>query len=132
MQEILSKKKLGERIKSLRKEKLHSQSFVADLLQLSRSNYSQIELGNQYPTFSTLHTLSRYYNKSYDWLLHGASTTGDEENRDNDVPVLVQDLEISLKNFAKSLRELESEMQIIKKTIVAIGQYYTKVPVLKK
>jgi transcriptional regulator with XRE-family HTH domain len=41
------------------------------VLQLSRSNYSQIELGNQFPTFHTLHILARYYSKSYEWLLHG-------------------------------------------------------------
>ena len=71
MQEILSKKNIGERIKMLRVGNDHSQLFVADILNLSRSNYSQIELGNQYPTFETLYTLSRYYSKSYDWLLHG-------------------------------------------------------------
>src|SRR6187402_240315 len=71
MQEILSKKNVGERIKSLRVNNNHSQLFIADILNLSRSNYSQIELGNQFPTFETLYTISRYYSKSYDWLLHG-------------------------------------------------------------
>lgn len=71
MQEILSKRNIGERIRNLRVNNHHSQLFVADLLNLSRSNYSQIELGNQYPTFETLYTISRYYSKSYDWLLHG-------------------------------------------------------------
>ena len=71
MQEILSKKNIGERIKMLRVNNDHSQLFIADILNLSRSNYSQIELGNQYPTFETLYTISRYYSKSYDWLIHG-------------------------------------------------------------
>lgn len=71
MQEILSKKYIGERIKMLRINNDHSQLFIADILNLSRSNYSQIELGNQYPTFETLYTISRYYSKSYEWLIHG-------------------------------------------------------------
>lgn len=71
MQEILSKKYIGERIKMLRINNDHSQLFVADILNLSRSNYSQIELGNQFPTFETLYTISRFYSKSYDWLIHG-------------------------------------------------------------
>jgi transcriptional regulator with XRE-family HTH domain len=118
MQEILSKKMLGERIKSLRLEKLHSQAYVAKFLDLSRSNYSQIELGNQYPTFNTLFVLSKYYNKSYNWFLHGI----DEVEPENPASkhVLVHDLEASLKNFAHSLNELENELQKIKKKIVMI------------
>ena len=71
MQEILSKKDVGERIKELRIRSGLSQFFISEVLQLSRSNYSQIELGNQFPTFHTLHILARYYSKSYEWLLHG-------------------------------------------------------------
>ena len=71
MQEILSKKDIGERIKKLRVNSGFSQFFISEVLQLSRSNYSQIELGNQFPTFHTLHILARYYGKSYEWLLHG-------------------------------------------------------------
>lgn len=121
MQEILSKKSLGERIKSLRIEKEHAQSYVAKLLNLSRSNYSQIELGNQYPTFNTLYILSRYYNKSYDWLLHGPDEDGaSAADSQKDVPVLMNDLESSLKSFARSLKDLESELQNIKKKITVI------------
>jgi transcriptional regulator with XRE-family HTH domain len=120
MQEIPSKKTLGERIKSLRIEKSYAQSYVAQLLNLSRSNYSQIELGNQYPTFSTLYTLSRYYNKSYNWLLHGTDDITFQEAKKNDLPVLINDLETSLQNFARTLRELENELQNIKKKIAVL------------
>jgi len=118
MQEILSKKMLGERIKSLRVEKLHSQAYVAKFLDLSRSNYSQIELGNQYPTFNTLYILSKYYNKSYNWFLHGIDEA--EPEKPAIKHLIVHDLETSLKNFARSLNELETELQIIKKKIVTI------------
>lgn len=71
MQEILSKKILGERFKLLRLERGNSQLVTADLLNISRSNYSQIELGKQFPTYETLIRAARYYNKSYEWMLHG-------------------------------------------------------------
>ncbi len=115
MQEILSKKELGERIKSLRIEKAYAQAYVAKLLNLSRSNYSQIELGNQYPTFNTLCVISNYYNKSYNWLLHGEeeiTTTVQAEAKE--VPALLEDLEASLKSFSKCLKELENELHNIK------------------
>jgi len=112
MQEILSKKILGKRIKSLRLERAYAQIDVANLLNLSRSNYSQIELGNQYPTFHTLCALSRHYKKSYEWLLHG------EENNEPQavLPVarLMNELEATLKNFSLCLEKLENELQSIK------------------
>ncbi|MBB6501826.1 helix-turn-helix domain-containing protein [Pedobacter cryoconitis] len=117
MQEILSKKILGARIKSLRLEKAYAQVDIANLLNLSRSNYSQIELGNQYPSFHTLCALSKHYQKSYEWLLHG------EENQTaallDPVPVagLLNELETSLKNFSTCLEKLENELQNIKARI---------------
>ncbi len=71
MKEILSKKAIGERIRNLRVENGLSQAFLADILDLSRSNYSQIEIGNQFPSYFTLHAIARYYSRSYEWLLHG-------------------------------------------------------------
>ncbi|WP_158795694.1 helix-turn-helix domain-containing protein [Pedobacter sp. L105] len=117
MQEILSKKILGERIRSLRIEKAYAQAYVADFLNLSRSNYSQIELGNQYPSFSTLNALSKHYDKSYEWLLHGVEDTQNEP-KIKPFETILQDLESSLKNFSASLKQLENELQHIKKTLV--------------
>ncbi|WP_158994026.1 helix-turn-helix domain-containing protein [Mucilaginibacter sp. L196] len=71
MQEILSKKNIGQRIKALRIENNYSQAYIANLLNISRSNYSQIELGNQFPTYEALSLIASYYSKTYDWLLHG-------------------------------------------------------------
>lgn len=113
MQEILSKKEIGERIKELRVNGRHSQAFIANILGLSRSNYSQIELGNQYPSFNTLSEIAKYYTKSYDWLLHGTAPTPASE-----VPVkialIIEELEISYKNFTSSLKKLEQELNQIK------------------
>lgn len=113
MQEILSRKDIGERIKALRIEKGLSQAHVASILNLSRSNYSQIELGNQYPTFVILHAISRYYSKSYEWLLHG--TTAEEvEDVPEKLAVLLRDLDISYRHFSNTIKKLEQELQHIK------------------
>jgi len=116
MQEILSKKLLGQRIKSLRIEKAYAQSHVANFLNLSRSNYSQIELGNQYPTFNTLSILSKHYNKSYEWLLHGKEYEMEKPKKQAYSTVL-RDLEKTLKHFSSSLKKLENELQNIKTKI---------------
>lgn len=67
----LSKKDIGSRFRELRQEKGISQQSMAGILNVSRSNYSQIELGNQFPTFETLAIISDYCSCSYEWLLHG-------------------------------------------------------------
>lgn len=114
MQEILSKKDIGDRIKDLRLENGLSQSFIAEILNLSRSNYSQIELGNQYPSFHTLHSIARYYSKSYEWLLHGVISGVQNEEPTVRVDLLIKDLESTLKSFTNSLAKLEQELLQIK------------------
>lgn len=113
MQEILSKKDIGNRIKELRLNSGRSQAFMADILGLSRSNYSQIELGNQYPSFNTLYEIARYHTKSYDWLLHGTVPTPTSE-----IPVklglIFDELETTFKAFTTSLKKLEHELNQIK------------------
>src|SRR5690606_31768674 len=71
MQEIVSRKSIGERLKRLRIEKKMSQAEVSELFGLSRSHYSQVELGKQFPSYDVLANIADYYGKSYEWLLHG-------------------------------------------------------------
>ncbi|WEK20825.1 MAG: helix-turn-helix transcriptional regulator [Candidatus Pedobacter colombiensis] len=113
MQEILSKKDIGERIKELRVNSGLSQAFIANILSLSRSNYSQIELGNQYPSFNTLHEIARYYGKSYDWLLHGAAPEQAAETPAK-IGIILNDLETAFKHFTSSLKKLEHELNHIR------------------
>ena len=109
MQEILSKVLIGERIKNLRIDHNLSQATIAGILSISRSNYSQIELGNQYPTFDTLHLIARYYSKSYEWILHGeANEVGSAEAVK--IPSLISNLEKSLAGFKKTIESLEQEL----------------------
>lgn len=85
MQKIASKKEIAERLKSLRKNQGLSQQDISSILGISRSNYSQIEMGKQFPSYPSLVILSRYYSKSYNWLLHGT------EEIDNNVPLVKLD-----------------------------------------
>jgi len=116
MQEIPSKKTIGERIRSLRIENGFSQSFIAGILDLSRSNYSQIELGNQYPSFNTLHNLARYYSKSYEWLLHGSEQrTGVQEKSPATLEPILKELESNIRTFEACLKTLEHELSTIRR-----------------
>lgn len=114
MEEILSKKDIGERIRVLRITNGLSQAFIANILNLSRSNYSQIELGNQYPTFNTLHEIARYYSKTYDWLLHGEETAKTATEHPAKIDLIISDLETSFRSFTMSLKRLEQELNHIK------------------
>lgn len=116
MQEILSKKDIVDRIKDLRARNGHSQSLIAEVLNLSRSNYSQIELGNQYPTFHTLQKLARYYGKTYHWLIHGeeeehsAASCGTAQQ-------IIQELEQTLKQFSSTVDKLAKELDLLKEKV---------------
>lgn len=71
MQDIISKKSIGERLRSLRLSKNLSQAEASELLGLSRSHYSQVELGKQFPSYAVLSKVAEVYNKEYEWILHG-------------------------------------------------------------
>lgn len=114
MEEILSKKDIGERIRVLRINNGLSQAFIANILNLSRSNYSQIELGNQYPTFNTLHEIARYYSKTYEWLLHGEEPVKASTEHPAKIDLIINDLENSFRSFTMSLKKLEQELNHIK------------------
>jgi len=119
MQEITSKKNIGERIRGLRIQHEFSQSFIADILDLSRSNYSQIELGKQYPSFNTLHTIAQYYGRSYEWLLHGteSASVGQIQRRSPaSLEPILRELEGNMRKFEVSLKTLESELSMIRRS----------------
>ncbi|TDQ06395.1 helix-turn-helix domain-containing protein [Pedobacter metabolipauper] len=112
MQELLSKREIGERIKNLRLVNKLSQAYVANILSISRSNYSQIEIGNQYPSFTTLHLIAKHYGTSYDWILHGDTFVSNVSKTQTPVLVkmLINELEHSVENFKDTIRILELEL----------------------
>jgi len=115
MQEILSKVHVGERIKNLRLGHNLSQATIANILNISRSNYSQIELGNQFPTFETLHLIARYYSKSYEWILHGELNDSENHKAVSKFESLIINLEKSIAGFKKAIENLEQELVEIRK-----------------
>jgi|GEM_PF-6429151 Predicted transcriptional regulators len=74
MREIVSSREIGERIKRLRIAKGLTQSELSTRINISRSNYSQVERGTHLPTFEVLINISREFGKSYEWLLHGTDS----------------------------------------------------------
>lgn len=106
---MLSKKEIGSRLKELRIGKNLSQAEISEVLDISRSNYSQIELGNQYPTFNTLNVIARFYNKTYQWLLDGEERT-EKHAIDEELDAIVDNLVQALSEFKQLAGRLESEL----------------------
>lgn len=71
MQQLLSKEDIGRRLKELRLSTHKSQTDFAKEIGLTRGNYAQIEMGKQYPSYEVLINISRQFEKSYEWILHG-------------------------------------------------------------
>jgi|SRR6185437_2965053 len=123
MQEIISKKDIGGRIKSLRIDRGFSQEQFAESIHLSRSNYSQIELGNQFPTYEVLLKIARYYGKSYEWILHGKDGVFNgirfpKENTDmNHISKLIdlsEHLSGCIARFESTIEQLQNEISKFK------------------
>lgn len=62
-------KKINQIIKELRVEKGYSQQYVADYLQIDRSNYSKYELGKLVINVEMLKNLCLLYNVSADYII---------------------------------------------------------------
>ncbi len=58
-----------KRLVELRKEKSYTQQYVADYLNIDRSNYSKYELGKLELSIDMLIALSKLYNVSTDYIL---------------------------------------------------------------
>ena len=71
MKDIISKKNIGDRLRSLRLARDLSQAEVSEAFGLSRSHYSQVELGKQFPSYAVLSRIADFYHTDYEWILHG-------------------------------------------------------------
>ena len=60
---------LAEKIKTLRKQNGYTQQQVADKVNVSRSAYSQYEMGLKQPTIETHVLLAELYKCSIDYLV---------------------------------------------------------------
>lgn len=75
----------GTRITELRKKKKLTQSDVAKRLGIPRGTYSNYELGNREPDFSTAEKLADIFEVSIDYLL-GRSEEENEKSREEEQP----------------------------------------------
>lgn len=67
-------KKFGERFSGLRSETMLNQKQFGDKFGIHQSTVSDLEKGNRLPTTDQLIAISRYFNKSTDWLLYGTES----------------------------------------------------------
>ena len=58
-----------ERLKELRKENSYTEQYVADYLEIDRSNYSKYELGKLELNIDMLIALAKLYKVSTDYIL---------------------------------------------------------------
>ncbi|MGN0554599.1 MAG: helix-turn-helix domain-containing protein [Candidatus Fimenecus sp.] len=63
------KESITQRIKMLRKQNGYTQQQVANAVHISRSAYSQYEMGLKQPTIDTLYQLADLYKCSIDYLV---------------------------------------------------------------
>ena len=63
------KERITQRIKMLRKQNGYTQQQVANAVHVSRSAYSQYEMGLKQPTIDTLYQLADLYKCSIDYLV---------------------------------------------------------------
>ncbi len=63
------KENITQRIKMLRKQNGYTQQQVANAINVSRSAYSQYEMGLKQPTIDTLYQLADLYKCSIDYLV---------------------------------------------------------------
>lgn len=62
-------KKVGERLKTLRKKKHWTQDELAHMLEVAPSSVGSYERGTRQPTIENLIRMSKYFNVSLDYLL---------------------------------------------------------------
>ncbi|MCL2055138.1 MAG: helix-turn-helix transcriptional regulator [Oscillospiraceae bacterium] len=66
---MFSKKAFSGRIKQLRKEKKISQAILAEYLEISRTQISDLENGKTSTSVERLYMLADYFNVSIDYLV---------------------------------------------------------------
>jgi len=76
--------KLSEKIQVLRKQKGLSQEQLAEMLGVSRQSISKWELDDSAPDIATLVKISEIFGVSTDYLLKGASISGEPIHQQNE------------------------------------------------
>jgi len=93
-------KKIGQRLRDLRRSKKMKQEEIAKLLNISSAAYSKIETGVNDISCRHILTIKSHFNISTDWLLTG-------EN-----PIYSKDFEENQEDVNKMLADMKASKQV--------------------
>ncbi len=96
------------KIKELREEKFKSQQEVADAIGLKIRTYQEIERGNNQASYENLIKLSRYFNRSIDYILDNI----DEQN------IYTTEEKLILQDFKKLPQADKTTIQTLIKSLI--------------
>ena len=123
-------KKIGERIKTLRKRKHWTQDELAHHLEVAPSSVGSYERGSRQPTIENLIRMSRYFNVSLAYLLcqsDDARTLEAYQKEDTtDIKELLRDQAVMFNGLELSDGDKQRVMDIL------IGLFYHELGNLKK
>ena len=123
-------KKIGERIKTLRKRKHWTQDELAHHLEVAPSSVGSYERGSRQPTIENLIRMSRYFNVSLDYLL---CQTDDERTLEEYKKEDTTDIKEFLRDQAVMFNGLElSDGDKQRVMDILIGLFYHELGNLKK
>lgn len=100
MDEIL-RKKIGQRVKKIRKEKGLTQNEMVSHFKCGRSNYSKMESGQIMPGASLMAILHTKFKVSLDWLITGEGTMYYDAHKHLDFGDYSADVKELLENIAQ-------------------------------
>lgn len=123
-------KKIGERIKTLRKRKHWTQDELAHHLEVAPSSVGSYERGSRQPTIENLIRMSRYFNVSLDYLLCQSDDerTLEEYKKEDttDIKEFLRDQAVMFNGLELSDGDKQRVMDIL------IGLFYHELGNLKK
>ncbi len=106
------KKELGEKIKRIRKQRGYTQEELAEMIDISSRNLSNIELGNSYPKPETLEKFLKILNITTQTLFSNDSIKSDAE--------LLEEINFLINTIQHDHKTLEKIYKILKALIYEI------------
>lgn len=96
---------MGKRIKQARKVKRYTQAQLAEIIDMSSKNFSQIERGETGISLSTLISLCKFLDISADYVLFGVKG----ENKKNSIDLLMSELDEEQQLYAEKMIEVYAD-----------------------
>lgn len=96
---------MGERIRQARKARRYTQAQVAEMINMSSKNFSQLERGMTGISLSTLISLCKTLEISSDYILFGIES----EKQNNSISIMLSELNEEQQLYAEKLLEVYVE-----------------------